>query len=415
MNRISGDGYKQGAERKLILSLYFYWFILVLWQNMGSYMASSAMALALKLGLVAMLTAIFFVRKDTCLRFVNLFFWSLFCLHAVFLFATKEKGFGGTTLIYYIFPVLFSFLTLVCQSGAQVDKKSYLLFLRLVVATVAYMALYSLIFQTEHFTSFLRLERSYGNELSSFFLSNHEYGMYLVFGITAVMVWYQNTEKRGVHILQLLLLLLFGVNLLVTLSRTSMLACGVMVLVFVFFSKKNGVKKWFLFFIAVVLLALIFTPGSEDFISTILMKENNDAGRFDMWQAAVEKFQSGNTVQRLFGWGHTNIEVYLQRNFLHNTVHNMFLQTLLVWGIAGLTFQVGIIASSIVSAVRLWKKDRNMCAIFLALSFSAVAFMFTNTACIMQSPIDSFMLTVFTVIVPKYVANAIHAGTYATD
>ena len=51
------------------------------------------------------------------------------------------------------------------------------------------------------------------------------------------------------------------------------------------------------------------------------------------------------------------------------------------------------------------KIDRFYGAIFSGLAFSLVFFMLTNTAVIFYSPIDSSMMTIFAVIIPKYFRN----------
>lgn len=403
---------KEVIKRKsIVFPLFIYWLILVIWQNVSEYTPRSSVATIIKVILLAYL-AFEFIRDGIKLKYGNFFLWMLFTSSTMYLISSTEGERTTQLLIYYYFPIIFSFLTLLCRSDTEVDKKSYLTFLKLVIVTVLYMALYSLIFQTSKFTGFLSLSSSYGHELSSFFVSNHEYGMYLVFAITATIICYQNATSLGVRILYLLLLLLFGVNLAATLSRTSLLACAVIITVFVLISKNSGIKKWFLFFVFIVVLLLLFVPEAQDFFQRIILKENNDAGRFDMWDSAILKFKNASIATKLFGHGYTYISYYLSVTFSHGSLHNMFLHTLLLWGVVGECFLIGVIISSIKKAIGIYKHNRNMSVIFLALVFSTITFMFTNTACIMQSPIDSYMLTVFTIIVPRYVANSIQKGTF---
>lgn len=405
---------KEKSGRVLVVAVYLYWLILVLWQNLGSYVATSDFSVVIKAFLMLYLTGAF-LHRCTIKHVGNLIVWALFSISVVCTVVVGESSTDTATIIYYSFPVLFSFLTYVCQPDAQINKKDFLMFLRLVVATVAYMALYCMIFQSSYFVLLFSRTGGYGHELSSFLISNHEYGMYLVFAITGAMICYQNSSKFGARFLYVVLILLFAINLVATFSRTSMLAAVVLVMIFLFASKKSAFKYWM---IAMVLLAvlLIFTiPFLQNFVTMVLFKENNDAGRFDMWRFSIDTFQTEKLIYKVFGNGYSYVFGIILTYFEHASVHNVFLQTLLVWGILGFIFLVVLIIAGMRSAISIIKYDRNISAIFFGLALSIVAFMYTNTACLMMSPIDSYMMTVFALIIPKYVANSIRAGTYEAE
>ena len=271
MGMLDSSPKKNDGGRQLVLSMYIYWLILVVWQNVGDYIGSSSFALIIKLLLILYLT-FNFMNGTVRVRVGSFLLWMGFALYTAILFLRTENALSSSTLIYYCFPVLFSFLTLVCRTDAPINYKNYLLFLKLIIATVAYMALYSVLFRTAYFTRFFTLRVSYGHELTSFFISNHEYGMYLVFAITATMICYQNTSKRSSHALYLALLVLFAVNLAATLSRTSYLACIVIVAVFVALSKNSSIKRGFLIVSIAIIVFICAVPAIRNFAYTILLK-----------------------------------------------------------------------------------------------------------------------------------------------
>lgn len=397
---------KKKVYKSIVYPIFIYWITLVLVQNLGEYVGTSSISLAIKAALVVYLSISFFIREVT-FKTLNILLWIIFTGFVLLNLTMHEQVIDGSIIIYYFFPIIFTFLTFVCGSDTKISRKDYFKFLKLVIATVTYMCLYSIFFRTSHFLGMFSFNSAYGNELTSFFYSSHEYGMYLVFGITSIMICYQATKKLKVRFLYLCLLLLFSANLVVTFSRTSYLACVVIIAVFVFLSRNHKIKKWFIIAIAILAAVIIFIPQMREFVFRMMFKENNDAGRFDMWEIAMRDYKTFPFYQKLLGGGLSATKRYVGITFEHGSLHNMILQVLFVWGVAGMVFMVCVVIHSISNAIRIYRKDRNMSVIFLALSFSAIAFMMTNTACLMQSPIDSYMLTVFTVIIPKYVSNYI--------
>lgn len=399
------------SGKRIMIATYVYWLILVIVQNMGEYMATSSAALVLKLALIILLTYVF-VRKAKIKSSPRFLIWSAFVIYILLMFITKKTEFKTKELIYYIFPAIFSFLVYVCQTDATMSKELYFKFFKLITATVAYMALYCVFFRTDYFRNFLSLNVAYGNELSSFFLSGHEYGMYLIFGIISAYMCSKNTSKKKYVTLYRLLILLFVVNLVLTLSRTSYTSFILIVCVFTFTSDNKNLKSRFALLLFAAALFFVFSSDAREFVPKILFKESNDAGRFDMWNSAIMLFKRGSLYEQIFGYGYSYINKYLDMNFQHSTFHNMFLQTLLIWGVFGLLYLFAIIFASIKNALSIRKIDKNLSALFLAMSLSTITFMMTNTACLMQSPIDSYMMTLFLVIMPKYVVNAVRSGKY---
>ena len=402
---------KKKKINSIAVSLYIYWLVLVIWQNFFSYDKDSNLSMLIKMGLLIYLCWCF-IRGDPGVKSSRFILWSVFAVFCMLSMLISGESFLGGNMIFYLFPMIFSLLTMVIRADYTIDRKQFLLFLRLVILTVSYMAIYCVISQWTRFVYFFKLTKAYGYEISSFLSSNHEYGMYLVFGITSVIFCYQNTDSIPKHIIYVLLLALFGVNLILTLSRTSYMAGAVIILVFVMTSKAVGTRRWFIFAVVVFVILIFALPNGTDFFEKILLKENNDAGRIEMWDSALDKFREGNLLHRLFGYGNSEIYQFTKENFRHASVHNTYLQVLLVWGAIGFVFIISATVCSMISALRLFRYDRNLAAVFFALVLSQIAFMFTNTACLFQSVIDSYMLTVFSLVVPKYVFNAIIEGKY---
>ena len=153
--------------------LFLYWLILVIWQNLNSnYASRTTTDLFIKVVVLVILTWCF-LFKDVHIKKINALIWLTFALYFFCMMSFTSNEISFNIIIYYVFPILFSFLTLVCHSEIEISKKYYIVFLNLFIIVVSYMALYSIIFQTEYFTNILSVNRAYGNELSSFLTSNH--------------------------------------------------------------------------------------------------------------------------------------------------------------------------------------------------------------------------------------------------
>ena len=91
----------------------------------------------------------------------------------------------------------------------------------------------------------------------------------------------------------------------------------------------------------------------------------------------------------------------------HASVHNAYLQTMLYFGTIPLCIMACFLVSQLVANVKLAMQNRTLGVLFVGLTLSCSSMMLTNTAVLFSSPIDSFFLTVFTILVPMYVRNAV--------
>lgn len=83
------------------------------------------------------------------------------------------------------------------------------------------------------------------------------------------------------------------------------------------------------------------------------------------------------------------------------------LQVLIYYGVVGLAFMIGFIVCRLISSTKLMKASRFLGALNVALTVTCALLMLTNTAIVFNSPIDSFFLTAFTIVIPKYIENAV--------
>jgi O-antigen ligase len=163
---------------------------------------------------------------------------------------------------------------------------------------------------------------------------------------------------------------------------------------------------------AVTLLAIIFIPEFHRFVFEIVLKGNNMAGRDELNQRAMEYFRNGTIVEKLFGHGIAASRAFFEKTTGHGSVHNAYLQVLVYYGVVGLIFVVAFLVTQIITCVKEMKRNRFVGVVSLGLVLASALIMTTTTSIIFNSSIDSFFVTMFMILVPKYVRNSVNSRRF---
>lgn len=396
---------KNSFTRNVSFMFVVYWAILVLWQNITVSETHDTVDTAIKI-ILLIYFAIFYMLKAKTMNTKVLLV--LLLAISLMITAVTEKALSFDSIIAYAYPVLILFLVYGLGDGLQINRFHLYSFCNCIIWIVAYTVFYAILFCNDQYAAALSAQSAYGNELCSFFISNHEYGMYLVAAIISSIVCLRlypdmGRVRKSVYVIAIAL---FALNLVLTFSRTSMLGLGVFLLTYCFFETPKA-RKWIVIVVALIGLALLVFPALTDFVYKIVLKENNAAGRDDLSQYGLQYFKNGTVFEKIFGHGIQNIKKYFKEQLDHSSAHNGYLQVLLNFGLVGCGAMVLFLLSQVGISFRFRKVDRFIGTLSLALVLCAAAMMFTNTAIVFMSPIDSFFLTMFFIWVPKYVRNSV--------
>ena len=403
----------QNKLKKVHIVLYAYWFILLIWQNVRSVGNRSGLDTIIKAGLILLLVIYFFSN----LQYVKLKELACVLVLAVCACFTLFTGSNRTfsLMLYYLYPVLLYAIVYIGGWNAQINRKQLLTLLHGVVIMVSYIVIYAVLFCRDQFANAFSISTAYGNELSSFLVSSHEYGMYLSMGIMSVILCSELEDKTPLwrKICYLGCLGVFAANLILTFSRTSIIACSVMIVIYMltFASKSNRNKL--LAVIAVGAVAIICVPMLQRFFISIVFKDGANSGRNELAALGLRLYEEATPIQKLLG--NADFNEVIERASEHSNLHNGYIQMLLTNGIKGVVFLVGVIGTAFVgnqfmkqgSAV-----ERKLCKMFNGFLLAFCVFMLTTTSTLFYSSIDSYFLTLFAVIIPKYVRNSIKAGNF---
>lgn len=404
---------KENNFGKAHIILFIYWFALLVWQNVRSAGNRGGVDTLIKAGLI-MILIFYFCFNTQRLRIYPLLtslFLALCAAGILFL----SSGVSFSLILYYLYPVFLYFIVYTVGWNVQINKKQLISLMNWVVVTVGYIVVYAIVFCRDQFTSAFTISNAYGNELSSFLISSHEYGMYLSYGIMAIFICLEFDEKisgfrKSLYIIGIIA---FAVNLVLTFSRTAIVSFVAMFAIYVFFCAKRTTKSILILIIISLLLAVFLVPQLNNFIVAIVFKGGNDAGRGELSELGFTIFKEASTFQKLFG--NANVIEKIETLSDHSSLHNGYIQMLVSNGIKGIVFLLVVMYTTFrenYSMNNCSRKEKNLCRIFNGFLIAAAFFMLTNTATLFYSSIDSYFLTFFAVIIPKYVKNAIKARNF---
>lgn len=400
---------KRSFLKNVSFMFVLYWGILVLWQNISGTETRGTADLLIKIGLLGYFV-LFYLRQATAIsvKVIPVFLLAI----ALFITATQETQFPLSNLIAYVYPILILLMVYGVGNRLEINRGQLLCFCNCVIGIVLYAAIYALIFCWDQFAGAFSVSSAYGNELSSFFVSNFEYGMYLEVAIICCLLCISLTPKMSVaqRFMYVTFIIILAANLILTFSRTTILSLLLVVAAYGFASGSKG-RKWVLF-TAAIIGGLLMVPAISDFVSNVVFKNNNLADRDVLLQQGVLYIQNGTGMEKLFGFGIYEPRLYFSTHFEHPNLHNAYLQVLMYFGYIGCISLVVFMLSQVIANIKLIRKDQKIGAVMLGLSLGAMLIMLTTTALVFSSTIDSFFLTMFFVLMPKYVRNSIYAGNF---
>lgn len=387
-----------------------YWAVMVAWQNISRAQPRSSVDMMIKIGVLAYFVC-FFLRHSR--KVSRKILWVLLLTLCLLMTAFVEAQFTLGTLISYFYPIIFLAMAYGLGDRFEINREQLISFCNCVIAITLYAAIYALIFCGDQFANLSSLRSAYGNELKSFFLSSHEYALYLAAAIiSCVLCMRLNpdvTRKQKAYYLTAMAIMI--PNFILTYSRTALAGLVLFLLTFVFLG--NGkIRRIIITAIILFLLACVFIPQMTDFIYRIVLKENRVSGRDILAAGAVDYFWESTFFCQIFGSGFYATRTFFEMQYSHGSVHNAYLQVLLYYGIAGLLFLIVFLVTQLYTCWKFMKKERFLGAVYLGFVIMSAMMMITNTQIIFTSQMDSYFMTIFMFVVPKYVRNAINNNRF---
>ena len=386
--------------------IFFYWFVLVLWQNISLVESQSSLDILIKCGLIGLLLIYYIMHLDGKLYHVLTIPLFVFSLMVSFYL---EQSYNFRTLVYYAFIILLIFCVYGIGNKQCITVQNYKWILNSVILVAIYAAMYALVFRTEQFASAFTISKAYGNELSSFFSSSHEYGMYMAAAIIGCVFNIEMNigEKKRGNVKYILALFILIPNLILTFSRTAIFSALLFFFMYILLGNNKIVKRVLIFLTFVGVAIVLASQTIRNFLIYIVAKGGDTAGRDKLFELAISLFRESDTVHKLFGNGIVLSKEYFETATTHSNVHNAYLHVLVCFGIVGLAWMVGFLLKLLIGYWLFYLRNKMWGARFLCITLWSIFMMVANTHLIFTSQIDCYFLTMFAIIVPKYVYNAL--------
>lgn len=407
---------QQKKGKHVYIMLFLYWLILLIWQNIRTAANRDGIDTVIKAGLIVFLTIFFYF----CSRNIksNILIVFLFYLLVYSFSKLTASKFDLSDAMYYYFPLLMFLVTLGLGGNSTISKEELIRLCYMLIIAVVYIVIYAMIFQSAAYVQAITAHNAYGNELTSFLESSHEFGYYLAFAIMSAILCMDLDEKMNPAKKAglIIAIILFSLSLILTFSRTAIVAFIVMLLWYVFSSGKRKLKQTLFGVIFAILIIIVVVKPLREYFLLVVFKDNNDAGRDDLATAGIEIFKRAPLGNMLFGYDRHAVQSYLVRWFRHTNFHNSFIQTLTCNGLIGVAFTIGCFIYEAVHIAKAkkyspeWKKLSNM---FFSFEAALMISMLFQTNSLFASSIDSYFLTFFGFLLPIYVDNAIMQNVFS--
>ena len=319
------------------------------------------------------------------------------------------KIYGGISYRGIINLCLFVFnfvIFYVLMRINKFDKMNIKLFFQFCVFNILMAACYNVLVNFNDIPKIFFSAKAYEYSFSSFFGNRNTFAAYLTLGIVLyafIILW---TTKKCFKVLRILACVFILSNLLITLSRTSILGLAIFLLVYFIFTKKITVKKKIKIavvgFLIILLISTIATD--EGFIKSKLIRKNiGNTGRTKIWLTAI--FLPNRFFEILFGFGSGFSNSYLMQKSEHASFHNAFLQVYASGGILLLSIYILFIVKAVIFNIRNTKNREIRIMIFAFQIASIIASCFESNV-LFTSTAEKQLLTFLAISLPLLLRRA---------
>ncbi|WP_320811785.1 O-antigen ligase family protein [Allofournierella sp.] len=238
---------------------------------------------------------------------------------------------------------------------------------------------------------------AYSANAAGFFYSKNIYGAFVGLTLCADVYLYQ--ESKSVKRAIICAFKYFCV--IISFSRAALLQVSIAIFLFFWFSINRSKKEWMILILA-VLVTVVMIYQSPDLqrilIDQVLRLDAGDAGRAQLRQNALEVVDLG-TFRSFLGIGYAGI------NFFNVDIDNTYYYTFFAGGIVKIAFFMCVSIISLISILKLKKKDRLISEICLAVWCSYFVFAYYESVAILEIGLLNFCYMIYMFLIPMGYRN----------
>ncbi|MFH7818869.1 O-antigen ligase family protein [Neobacillus thermocopriae] len=217
----------------------------------------------------------------------------------------------------------------------KIKKMQFKYFLRYFIYFSIIACIYNLISNFGDITNIGNITSGYEVTLKSFFVNKNQFGAFL---FVSIIAFYYFLSGKKIKMLDVLILLLFIINLILTMSRGAILAT---IIFFIFFYlqhlKHIKLIAPIIIFLSITSLVILSSDRIITFIkNNIIRVDAGVTGRTEIWDMGMNIYVQNNFLN---GVGYfTGLDLAKGQGFQFEEFHSLYIDTLVSGGIIELFF-----------------------------------------------------------------------------
>jgi len=304
-------------------------------------------------------------------------------------------------IVALIIPPTLFFIFMILFNNVSMNAKVFEKFLKLFIAFVIFACVFNFVVNYGVITSITSDVEGYQLALSSFFDNRNTFGFYLFLGIVSNIFLLLNKQTRSVILYTTLAIML--TSLLLTLSRTSIIALIVCLTCFLILQNRTMLYVKGFLIAGAMGLVIILSPSLLGFIKeNIIRADSGLTGRDYVYSSALNIAQDTNI---LFGAGYNSSIETLNQSTGYSSTHNSYLSVLVRGGVILFGMFVMGIIFSIRKILQVRKSNVQLGDLLLSILVGYLIYSFTESRVFFFSSVPDFIVTVFVILVPLYLSN----------
>ena len=357
----------------------------------------------------------YFIVYTKKLANMKLFIFSLtfsICQAITILIASLTVDVNNLDIMNIIVRFVSVTMLLCIPSKLNISKEALRKFMLSIVTLGLVACAYNLIINYSDIPSILSASNPYSVNFTSFYLNRNSFAQLLFFAIIAnTFLWIEKKTKFA-----FLTYLIFGVSILLTLSRTvsAVVMIFFMFLIILYFRKRLVTRSVIIFFVIGLFLLINSNQEIRNFISTMIVRKNyGTSGRSNLWMIGIEIL---NRTNWLFGTGYiSSMNVIQDMGYNLSEFHSFYIETLVGGGLIDLLLHLVIFIFIFKKIVYIYKHDRKVGILYFASYIAFAIYAIFESASFFSMGYVGSLFTIFFITIPLLYSNNLVINNIAND
>lgn len=291
-------------------------------------------------------------------------------------------------MVHIASVIINVYFFVLCTKYFEIEKKDLIQFMKKIVILGVIASLYNVLMNITSMLNISNLTSSYGVSFSSFFPNRNQFGIFLIIAVASNLYLIKESNKKRYGAIQVF----FIINLILTMSRASML--GLAVLYFVKFYMEYNSNNWkisknkfimlmTIYIIVVVAIIFLLLEGTIiEMLDNLFFRTDNlqsGSGRFAVWSNGIQiatKYNFLTGAGRFKAVELNNIEYNSPLEYFHS----LYIETFATYGVIGVILLI-VLLNKIFEKIKKSDKDEGIKVIMYAsmITFLIISIFETTT------------------------------------